>query len=320
MRLDDPVVPLGGSLILVKDAELAFFVENEGARGDAVGEENAGPDGGSCADDGFAPHDGGSGIEGDVIFEGGVAFFSAESLAAGEGFGDQGNALIEFDVGSDHGGFSDDDACAVVDEEMASDLGAWVDVDAGSGVSPLGHHSRDEGDLEAVELMGHALDGDGFEEGVGEDHFVGARCGGIAVEGGFHIGGEKFADVGQVFEEAEGDLLDLALSGGGAGIEADAFLEFLAEPVGDGEEAVSGEASEVLGVDGFLVVESWEEELEEIFADGGEGSFGGEVGAVDVVDSACGAVGLEDLVPDLVEFEFHAEGGRSGGWEQFNDF
>ncbi|MEY5026869.1 MAG: hypothetical protein RLZZ244_2397 [Verrucomicrobiota bacterium] len=171
---DHPVVPLSVAMVFIEDHELSFLIKDEGARGDGVGEKNAGGHGGARSDDGVAAHDRGSGVQGDVVFDGGVAFFSAEGLSPREGFGDEGDALVEFDVGADGGGFANDDAGAMVDEEVAADAGAGVDVDSGSGVGPLGHHAGEEGDVEVVEEMGHALDGDGFEEGIGDDDFVGA--------------------------------------------------------------------------------------------------------------------------------------------------
>ena len=77
-----PVVPIGAALVLVEDLELALFVKNEGAGRHAVGEENAGGDRGASTHDGISPHDRGACVEGDVVFQRGMALFTPKSLAA----------------------------------------------------------------------------------------------------------------------------------------------------------------------------------------------------------------------------------------------
>ncbi len=188
------------------DLDAGVFLEDEGIGRYGVGKEDIGADGASGADDRIAAHDGGSGVDGDAVFEGGVAFLAAEGLATGEGSGDEADALVHFDAATDGGGFSNDGAGAVIDEEVGADGGSGVEVHAGAAVGPFGHDSGDEGYLAQVEFVGEALDGDGFDEGVGDDDFLGAECGGVAVVGGFDIGLEDFADAGDGSDEVGGDL------------------------------------------------------------------------------------------------------------------
>jgi hypothetical protein len=100
-------------------------------------------------------------------------------------------------------GFADDGAGAVVDEEMGADGGAGVEVHAASAVGPFGHDAWEQGDLGEVELVGHALDGDGFHEGVGDDDLLLAQGGGVAAEGGFGVGLEDFTDAREAGQEIE---------------------------------------------------------------------------------------------------------------------
>ena len=101
------------------------------------------------ADDGVmayadATEDGGVGIDGDVVFDNGMAGL-VEHASVGivlEVAGAEGDALIEHDVMADDGGGSDDDSCAVVDAEGCSDLCGRMDVDARDGVGSLADDSR----------------------------------------------------------------------------------------------------------------------------------------------------------------------------------
>ena len=101
-----------------------------------------------------------------------MAFFPSQGLPPGQGARDQGNALIEFAMGADDGRFSNDHAGAVIDEEMGPDLCARMDINAGAGVGPLGHHPREDGNTLIVKLMCHSLDGECFHERVGDDDFI----------------------------------------------------------------------------------------------------------------------------------------------------
>ena len=55
----------------------------------------------------------------------------------------------------------------MVDEEPRPDLGAGMDVDAGTAVGVLRHHPGDHGHLPQIQLVGDAVDEDGEQAGVG---------------------------------------------------------------------------------------------------------------------------------------------------------
>ena len=119
----------------------------------------------------------------------------------------QGDALIDLHVLTDVGGLADDDAGAVVDEEVAADLCAGVDVDTGAAVGVLRHHAGDHGDGLKVEKVCHAIGKDGEETGIGEGHFLAVLCGGVAVKDGVNVGKELTLHLGQLLHHAAGDLV-----------------------------------------------------------------------------------------------------------------
>ena len=88
---------------------------------DAGGDEDVAADGAPFADDGFAAENGGSGVDGDVVPDGGMSLLAAEELAECGGQSAEGDALVDFDVVADFGGFADDDAGAVIDEEASAE-------------------------------------------------------------------------------------------------------------------------------------------------------------------------------------------------------
>ena len=88
---------------------------------------------------------------------------------------------------SDHRGFTDDDARAVIDEEVFPDLRAGVDVDSGVAVGILRHDAGNKGDAQAVEFVGHAVDEDGEHPRIAEYDLLPALRRGIALKLRLHI-------------------------------------------------------------------------------------------------------------------------------------
>ena len=125
------------------------------------------------------------------------------------------HALIELDVVADDRRLADDDAGAVVDEEVFADLGAGVDVDAGRAVGIFAHDARDERHAALIQLVRDAVDEDGIQTGVGEDDLLLAAGGGVAVEVCGHVLHEDGLDLRQAAQEAVADgvcaLAQLAL-------------------------------------------------------------------------------------------------------------
>jgi len=288
---------------------VAVLVKNEGVRWNTVHEEDIAADRGVCADDGFAANDSGVGVDRDVVFESGVAAGAAEVLATGEGTGDESDALIHFDMGTDHGGFAHHGTGAVIDEEVGADGGAWVEVHAASGMGPLGHDAWQEGDAGEVELVGHALDGNGFHERVGHDHLFGAQGGGIASEGGFGIGLEDFSDAGEAGKEIEaqlagggGELISWEVSWGGV---FEAFENLVFQTFVDGGEEQRGFDLQFRGDQGAFSEETGEDEAQEVLGDRGDGGLGRKIGTIDVIDPAHRGVRGQEPVRQLGHGRVH---------------
>ena len=83
------------------------------------------PNGAVCTDLNI-PQDFSARTDHNAVADAGVSFSLTMPRAA------EGHAVIEMDVVTDHSGFANDDAHAVVDEEASADLRARVDFDAGS--------------------------------------------------------------------------------------------------------------------------------------------------------------------------------------------
>lgn len=191
------------------DLYAAFGAGDKAVGGGAFHEEDVAGDDGVVAEGGVAAEDGAVGVDDDVVFDGGVAldvFDGAAVFVEGEAFGAEGDALVEFDVIADMAGFTDDDAGAVVDEKAGADGGTGVDVDAGEGVDAFAHDAGDEGEVEAVELVGEAVGGDCEEAGIGEFDFGVAEGGGVAVVGGLYVGDERLSNGGKGLKKGFGEL------------------------------------------------------------------------------------------------------------------
>ena len=107
--------------------------EDGGVGGDAVGKPDVAADGAVVADMGVAAEDGGPGIDDHVVADLRVPVDALDGVAVfadREALGSERDALVKLYVVADYGGFTDDDACAVVDEEIASDGCARMDVDS----------------------------------------------------------------------------------------------------------------------------------------------------------------------------------------------
>ena len=99
-------------------------------RGHAVGDPDVTTDHGVMAD-GDATQDRGVGINGNVILDNGVTrniqhisiFIVTETLST------QGYTLIECYMIADDSGLTDDHTCTVINSELLTNLGAWMDVD-----------------------------------------------------------------------------------------------------------------------------------------------------------------------------------------------
>ncbi len=68
-------------------------------------------------------------------------------------------------------------------------------------VRPFRHNARNQRDVPQVQLVGHALDGNGFDERVGHNDLLAAQRGRVAIVGGLGVGLEQLPQAGQGCEE-----------------------------------------------------------------------------------------------------------------------
>ena len=118
----------------------------------------------------------------------------------------QRDALVELHVVADDGGLADDDTGAVVDDHGVPERRAGVDVDARPFVGPLGQHARQDRHAEFVEAVGDAVDGDGLEAGVRQDHLVNAFGRGVAALDGSGVDHQLAVYLRKRTEEGGRDL------------------------------------------------------------------------------------------------------------------
>ena len=145
---------------------------------------------------GDASEDGGIGVDDDTVFEDGMARDVLDGVAVfveRKTLSSQRYTLVELDMSTDDAGGSDDNACAVVDGEVGADLCARVDVDARFAMCHFCDNARNERYSEAVELVGQAVAGEGFDGWVARDYFGTAMRCRVAHIGGFDIGSQEVA-------------------------------------------------------------------------------------------------------------------------------
>ncbi len=194
------------------DTQLWFLEDDGRTGGDAACDPNTRPDHRVASDDRSSAQDGGVGIDDDVVFDGWVAFLAAYQLPVGigrEAECPERDALIEFDVLADFARLADHHTGSVIDEEVITNRCTGVDVDARLLMGPLGHHSRNEGDVEFDEFVSDPVNRDGFETGIAEHDFVGRLAGRVARKGGFDVRRERRAKFDDAFEQFDGHRLPL---------------------------------------------------------------------------------------------------------------
>jgi len=289
------------------DAHFGWFDDDGGAGGDVVGDPCIAADDGAAAD-GDVAEDGGAGVDDDVVFDGGVTFETADLAGVGgEGFSAEGDALIELDVPADDGGFTDDDAGAVIGEEVFTDGGAGMDVNTGLVMGVLGHDARDEGDVKAIEDMSETLDGDGEEAGIADDGFFVGVAGGVAFEGGFDVGREDAAEVGEAFDDPAGAAMGVigavvfGAGGGAFASIAQAAFDLECEALVEFGDAVAGDVAEVGAGKALIAEVAREDEGEELAGDSDDFFAAGQIEAINVVDATEVVITLDEGIDERVE-------------------
>src|SRR5688572_21808794 len=175
---------------------------------DAVREPDVAADD-AAATDGDAPEHGGARVDRHVVLDDRMArqalHQAARRLVDLEALRAKRHALVERHAVAHDRGLADDDAGAVVDEELAPDRRAGVDVDAGAPVRVLGDEPRQQRDLEAVEDMGDAVPRDREHAGIGVERLDGMTAGRVVAPGGAGVVEYPLAQLRQLREQRVGD-------------------------------------------------------------------------------------------------------------------
>ena len=162
---------------------------------DAVGQPDVAADDGIVSDTGISAQDGCAGIDDHVVPDVGMSLQTLDGVSVfiqRETLRTEGDALVQFDMMSDHSSLADYDACTMVDEKVTADGRAGMDVDSGKPVGVFRHHPRQERDFHLVKLMGETIDADRLERRIGQDDLTLACSCRISFVGRPDIGVQQF--------------------------------------------------------------------------------------------------------------------------------
>ena len=192
----------------------------------------------------------------------------------------------------------------MIDEEIAADFGSWMNIDPGSTMRPLGHHSRYQRQLFPVKNMSDALYRDGFYAGVSDDYFVEAGARRISFIGRFDIASQQVADTGELPDQVEDDLFRPP-AGALRLLQTQTLKGFYPKSLGDTQNPGRRNLGQLLGCYRLLIMESRKHKLEKVLTDLRDRPFGWQIGAVDVVNPTDLLVGVKDPCNELRHALFH---------------
>ena len=291
---------------------------------DAAGEPDAGADHRVVAHDRPAAENRGVGVDDDAVFERRMPLLPANQLALSvgrEAEGAEGHALVELHVLADVARLADDDAGAVIDEEIAADRGAGVNVDAGAAMSPLAHHAGNERDADLVQQVSEAIDGDRFETGVAKNDFRRRFAGGVAVVGGLNVGGEDFAQLWKLIEElqrlrlAEGfEILGGVAVARGAGVVPQRAADLRRQAIVETIDQVADVVADVAVVEPLAAAIAGEHDLVQFVDRGDDLVVPRQRAVIEMVHLPVAIVRGDDARGDVGQLVFQAEVGGHGGF------
>ena len=129
-------------------------------------------------------------MDDDIIFDHGITRETAPQIAiltGREAAGTQRNRLVNAYAVTDHRGFSNHDARAVIDEEAAPDTRAGVNVDAPIGIGYLRDDPGDQRRAKTVQQMRQTMMDDRDNAWIADQDFVDAARSRIARERCLHV-------------------------------------------------------------------------------------------------------------------------------------
>src|SRR5688572_26417125 len=155
----------GRALLGRNQGRAGRYPDHGGALGHVLGDHRIGADPGPVADLDRAEH-GGARADDDAVADRRVA---VAALAAGRIGAAQGDVLVDGDLVADHRRLADHDE-AVVDEEIASDLGAGMDVDRGKEAGEMVDQPGGEVELALEQPVREAMEAERQHAGI-EQYF-----------------------------------------------------------------------------------------------------------------------------------------------------
>ena len=161
------------------------------------------------APDGDAPEDGGAGIDDDFIFKDRVArraLFQRAAFILREALGAQCHGLVKPDMLADDGGFADDDARPMIDEEALADLRPRMNVNASRRVGDFREDAGDQRHAQHIQRVGQPVMDHRQNPRVAEQDLVDTARRRVALVGGQDVGIEQAAQRRQLAGEGLDDL------------------------------------------------------------------------------------------------------------------
>jgi len=192
---------------------------------------------------------------------------------------------------------------AVIHEEVRADSRPRMEIHSGSGVRPFGHDARNERDVVEIQLVRQPLHRNGFDERIRNDHFVLAERGRVSVVGRLGVGLEQFSNSRQVAEELKCERarhigqVPVFQSGWRGVFEAPPYLA--PQALQHAIQKRHGYSVDFGGVDRLFVEEPGKQQAQQIGRNIGDGTLGGQVLAVHVIDPARASIGLHQAPGQL---------------------
>ena len=115
--------------------------------------------------------------------------------------GTERHTLIERHMTADDGGLANHDTRTVVDGEILTNLGSWMDINTRLRVSLFRNDTRDDRHFQFVQPMSDTIVSHRVHAGIAEDDLTVVRCSRVVVKQCLHIGIEQSFDFWQRLDE-----------------------------------------------------------------------------------------------------------------------
>src|SRR6185312_13414294 len=109
-----------------------------------------------------------------------IAFYQSTVLVHWKALRSEGYRLIKPHVLANNCGFSNDHACAVIDEKAPTDLRAWMNFNTGRRMGDFGDHASDQRSAQVIQFVGEAVMGNGGNTGIADQYLIYASRGRVA--------------------------------------------------------------------------------------------------------------------------------------------